>query len=404
MQSMYYIGLDVHKRTYRSVLQGMRLTHIVPRAYIWGFADTLRAGLEGRIIPINAFGHAYIDRGPKYYFPAMVALKLPIGLSILILIGLFAFSTRRAPPDAFTTVFAAVALFTLLLISGSTYAGIRHALPLVALLAIVGGVGMQFAFSSNSAPWKVAAGAALAIAVASALPVMRPWEYFNEFIGPRRAYLYFSDEGVDLGQRVKELANYYHRAVEPSGEVPFIFYGPISEVEERMRGIDWLGRVPDRDQSRLESATFSGTVIVDGRFLGKFPFWDNAALRSATPATRFGNLLVFRGTCACGPILAGSLYQESLSEVFAEKPDWTAAPRLLEESVALDPSAFFVHIELGNVYLTQGQRDRALRSYSEALKYAPGDPQFRQPIQAQIQRVSSNTASHIDPLRDPFLE
>ena len=396
---------DVRSPVRRAMLHGMRLTHMVPRAYIWGLADTVRAGLEGRIIPINAFGHAYIDRGPKYYFPAMVALKLPIGLSILILIGLFAFATRHAPPDAFFTVLAAVGLFMLVLISGSTYAGIRHALPVVALLAIIGGIGMQFALSSTSTQRKVAAGAALAIAAVSALPVMRPWEYFNEFIGgPGRAYLYFSDEGVDLGQRVKELAAYYHRDVEPSGEVPFIFYGPISEVEERMRGIDWLGRVPDRDQSRLESATFSGTVIVDGRFLGKFPFWDNAALRSATPAARFGNLLVFRGTCACGPILAGSLYQESLSEIFAEKPNWTAAQRLLEESVALDPSPFFVHIELANVYLTQGQRDRALQSYSNALKYAPSDPQFRQPILAQIQRVSSDTAGHIDPFRDPFLE
>jgi len=396
---------DVRSPVYRAVLQGMRLAHIVPRAYIWGLADTVRAGLEGRIIPINAFGHAYIDRGPKYYFPAMVALKLPIGLSILILIGLFALATRRSPPDAFTTVLPAVALFMLVLISGSSYAGIRHALPVVVLLAIVGGVGMQFAFSSNSASWKAALGAALAIAAASALPVMRPWEYFNEIMGgPGRAYLYFSDEGVDLGQRVKELAAYYHRTVEPSGEVPFIFYGPISEVEERARGIDWLGRVPDRDQSRLESASFSGTVIVDGRFLGKFPFWDNAALRSATPAARFGNLLVFRGACACGPILAGSLYQESLSKIFTEKPDWTAAQRLLEESVALDPSAFFVHIELGNVYLKQGQRDRALQSYSDALKYAPGDPHFRQPIQSQIQRVSSRSTARIDPLRDPFLE
>jgi hypothetical protein len=396
---------DVRSPVYRAVLQGMRLTHIAPRAYIWGLADTVRAGLEGRILPINAFGHAYIDRGPKYYFPAMVALKLPIGLSIVILIGLFASATRRSPPDAFTTVLAAVALFTLVLISGSTYAGIRHALPVVVLLAIVGGFGMQFAFSSNSAPWKVALGAALAIAAASALPVMRPWEYFNEFMGgPSRAYLYFSDEGVDLGQRVKELAAYYHRAVEPSGEVPLILYNPLSEVEERARGIDWLGRMPHRDQSRLESATFSGTVIIDGRFLGKFPFWDNAALRSATPAARFGSLLVFRGTCACGPILAGNLYGESLSEIYTEKPDWIAAQRLLEESVALDPSAFFVHIELGNVYLTQGQRARALQSYSDALKYAPGDPQFRHPIQSQIQRVSSMSTDRIDPLRDPFLE
>ena len=396
---------DVRSPVYRAVLQGMRLTHIVPRAYIWGLADTVRAGLEGRINPITAFGHAYIDRGPKYYFPAMVALKVPIGLSVLILIGAFAFTTRRAPADAFSTVLAAVALFTLVLISGSTYAGIRHALPVVVLLAIVAGAGMQFAFSLNSVPWKVAAGSALAIAAVSALPVMRPWEYFNEIIGgPGRAYFYFSDEGVDLGQRVKELAAYYHRAVEPSGEVPFIFYGPISEVEERARGIDWLGRRPDRDQSRLQSPTFSGTVIVDARFLGKYPFWDNAALRSATPTVRFGNLLVFRGTCACAPILAASLYQESLPEIFAEKPDWTEAQRLLEESVALDPSAFFVHIELGNVYLTEGQRDRALDSYSDALRYAPGDSQFRQPIQAQIQKMSSGPAGHIDPLRDPFLE
>jgi tetratricopeptide (TPR) repeat protein len=395
---------DVRSPVYRAVLQGMRLAHIVPRAYIWGFADTIRAGLEGRITPINAFGHAYIDRGPKYYFPAMVALKLPIGLSILILIGLFACATRRAPPDASATVLAALALFTLVLISGSTYAGIRHALPVVALLAVVAGLGLQFTFSSNSAPWKVAAGAALAIAAASALPVMRPWEYFNEFIGSSRAYLYFSDEGVDLGQRVKELAAYYHSVVEPSGEVPFIFYGPISEVEERARGIDWLGRDPHRDQSRLESPTFSGTLIVDGRFLGKFPFWDNAALRRATPAVRFGNLLVFRGTCACGPILAGSLYQESLSIIFAAKPDWSTAQRLLEESVALDPSPFFVHIELGNVYLMEGRRDLALHSYSDALKYAPSDPQFRQPIRAQIQEVSSHAVGHIDQLRDPFLE
>lgn len=395
---------DVRSPVYRAVLQGMRLTHIVPRAYIWGFADTVRAGLEGRLTPITAFGHAYIDTGPKYYFPLMIALKLPIGLSILILIGLFAFATRRAPPDAVITVLSAAVLFMLVLIAGSTYAGIRHALPVVALLAVVGGAGIQFAFSSRPVPWKLAGGAALAIAAISALPVMRPWEYFNEFIGPGRAYLYFSDEGVDLGQRVKELAAYYHGAVESSGEVPFIFYGPISEVEERARGIDWLGRDPNRDQSKLESATFSGTAIVDARFLGKQPFWDNAALRSATPAARFGNLMVFRGTCACGHILAGSLYQESLSEIFAEKPDWTAAQRMLEESVALDPSAFFVHIELANVYLNQGQRDRALQAYFEALRYAPSGPAFRQPIQAQIQIMSSRPAAHIDPLRDPFLE
>jgi hypothetical protein len=70
---------DVHSPVYRTALQLMRETHILPRAYIWGLADTVRAGLEGRVDPIIAFGHAYMGRGPKFYFPAMIALKLPLG-------------------------------------------------------------------------------------------------------------------------------------------------------------------------------------------------------------------------------------------------------------------------------------------------------------------------------------
>ncbi len=396
---------DVQSPVYRAALRGMRATHIVPRAYLWGLADTVRAGLEGRVIPITAFGRAYMGSGPRYYFPAMIALKLPIGLTALILVGLFAVATQRVLSEGVLTVLGAAVFFLIVLIAGSTYAGIRHALPVVVLLAILGGVGMQFAFSSKSAAWKVAGGAFLAIAALSALPAMRPWEYFNEIIGrASRAYLYFGDEGVDLGQRVKELAEYYHRVIEPSGEVPIIFYGPISEVEEKARRIDWLGLDMKRDQLKLESHTFSGIVVIDARFLGRHPFWDIAALRGATPAARFGNLMVFRGTYDCGPILAGILYAESLSEIFAGKPDWATAERLLRQSVALDPTAFFVQIELGNVYLTQGRRDDALRAYSDALKNAPKDSKLRQPIEAQIQIMSSGPSDRIGPLRDPFLE
>ncbi|MGA8598660.1 MAG: hypothetical protein WB676_28425 [Bryobacteraceae bacterium] len=167
---------DVKSPVYRAALQGMQAMHIAPRAYIWGLADTVRAGLEGRVTPITAFGQAYIERGPKYYFPAMIALKLPIGLAAFVLIGLFAVAARRVPTEGVETVLAAAALFVVVLIAGSTYAGIRHALPVVVLLAVLGGIGAQFAFSSRSATWKAAAAVALAFAAASALPAMRPWE------------------------------------------------------------------------------------------------------------------------------------------------------------------------------------------------------------------------------------
>ncbi len=130
---------DVQSPLYRAVLDAMRATRIAPRTYIWGLADTVRAGLEGRVDPITAFGQAYWGTGPKYYFPAMIGLKLPLGLTAVVLMGLFAFAARRVPTDAVVTILAAAALFLLVLIAGSTYGGIRHALPVVASLAIVGG-------------------------------------------------------------------------------------------------------------------------------------------------------------------------------------------------------------------------------------------------------------------------
>jgi hypothetical protein len=63
----------------------------------------------------------------------MIALKLPIGLSALALIGLFLFFARRLPSEyspewnvALSVVLAALLLFLLALAMGSTYAGIMR--------------------------------------------------------------------------------------------------------------------------------------------------------------------------------------------------------------------------------------------------------------------------------------
>jgi len=264
---------------------------------------------------------------------------------------------------------------------------------------------MQAALSSNSKLLKGAAALALVAAAASALPVMRPWEYFNELIGgAKNGYLYFSDEGVDLGQRTKELAEYYHRVLEPSGEVPIIFYGPVGDIEEKALGLDWLGRDLKRDETRLSSPIFSGTVLIDARFLGKFPFWDSSSLRNTPLSARFGNLIVLRGKCACGAVLASGPYEDAVSAIYAAKPDLEEAERLLRESLALDPSPFFVHIELGNVCLKRGSRDCALQAYSDALQQVRGDSEFQRSIAEQIRRVSSEPAGQVPELRDPFLE
>jgi len=134
----------------------------------------------------------------------VIALKLPLGLLALALLGGALVLLRRARLAGrmpLTALAGFSLLFLLVLGSGSAYGGVRHALPLFPMLALLGGVAVSTAASPSRRSVRWVAAVALAGAAASALPVVRPWEYYNELIGgPENAYLYFADEGVDLGQ------------------------------------------------------------------------------------------------------------------------------------------------------------------------------------------------------------
>ena len=45
-----------------------------------------------------------------------------------------------------------------------------------------------------------------------------------------------------------------------------------------------------------------------------------------------------------------------------------------------------------------------VRAYSEALRYAPEDPEIRSALQNQIERVSRKDLAEVTPLRDPHME
>ena len=59
---------DVASPTYHAMLATMATTHVVPRAYLWGFADTIRAGMEGRESPQLFFGKEYDFAAPDISF------------------------------------------------------------------------------------------------------------------------------------------------------------------------------------------------------------------------------------------------------------------------------------------------------------------------------------------------
>jgi hypothetical protein len=77
---------------------------------------------------------------------------------------------------------------------------------------------------------------------------------------------------------------------------------------------------------------------------------------------------------------------------------------LLRQSRALDPGAFFAHIELGNLLLKRGTREDASHAYSEALQHAPNDAVLRHSIEEQIKRVSSEPLDRVPELRNLFVD
>jgi hypothetical protein len=398
---------DVVTPMYHTVLVTMAATHVVPRAYIWGFADTIHAGMEGRSFPQLVFGRQYIRKGPKYFFPAMIALKLPIGLTILVVLGLFVFVTRRLFSEwnfAAGIVFAAAISFLLVLTLGATYAGIRHALPVVVLLSVFAGLFVEHAFAKRAASLKAVAALAYLAAIISAVPVMRPWEYFNELVGGKdSAYKYFSDEGVDLGQRTREAANFYYRTLKPAGEVPYVLCYAC-ERELKGRGVEYVGRNPDADLDRMSNPEKSGTILTSVQFITRTPYFDLPGLRVITPTQRFGNLLVYRGTFHLPGLAAGQLYFYGIEKLYSEKPDVIAAEKAFQRSVDLDSSTFFVHIELANLLLKRGASERAFGEYSQALLHAPAGSEIQKPIEMQIRLFSRLPANEIPILRNPGLE
>ena len=401
---------DVRSPIYRSALHITNDYTLLPRSYIWGMADTIRAGVDGRAIPILAFGQMYYSRAPFYYFPGAIAAKLPIGLLVLSLAGLVILALRRVPREFYLpvicyAVFGVILLF--FLARGSTYAGVRHALPLFPLCALFAGFAVYYLVSIRS---RVALGAIALCAIGaivSSVPVMRPWEYFNEFAGgPLGAHRYFSDEGTDLGLRLKEISDYYEQNLRPAGEIPYLSY--FSSFQDRKRrGLDWVGKDPERDALRMTADTLDGTLIIGAEDLAPKLWWDAGdALREAEPVARLGNVFVLRGTFPRPKAgMARSLWLRAMyTKLYVPEPDVAAGISMLAESAEIDPAAFFVSLELGNQYLKVGRRDEALRAYERALEFAPHTDGISDLLRQQVERLKDPANEDVLPIRNPGVE
>ena len=419
-------GRDHYNRPIAEKIGELRLPHwqqslafadrhaLLPESYLWGLADTVRTGVEGRSGSLfRIWGTLYEGTPPWFSWPAIVASKLPLALMALALAGLLA--SARAARDArlrwplLAVVLACTFHMAALVGSGGVWGGVRHALPVVLGLAIGAGAALDWAWRRRSRAWLALVAVPYIAAFAMTIREPSAWEYHNELVGgTANAYKYFDNEGLGLGQRYPQLRDYYHRVIAPSGLPLYSRFAP----EEILRA--------DRIVFRRQVETIDDTNV-EGRLTGWFVMgmgtllpvpqadWDpKRDLKGRVLVARFGPMGVWKGTQNDPRGRAEAMGGRVFDYIYKENgQDWAKVALRLEEALKELPMAIPGYFELGNAYLRLGRREDAIRAYNGMFvqKQMPIDPLVAKQVHAQIDALKAGTPlAQLKPLRNPWLE
>jgi hypothetical protein len=391
---------DLQSLHSRAALTFLFRFHLAPRPYIWGLADTMRAGLEGRTGEVHVFGHIYETRSPHWVPLALVAIKIPLGTLAVTLAGVLLLLLGKLQPALRWPLlaFLAAGLFFLgfVCLKGVPYAGVRHLVFLIPIAALFSGVALErIVLGRSRLAWTLAIAALLAACVSS-LPQRRIWEYHNLLAGgSANAWKHFNNESVDIGQRSSELIAFYKSHVtDRDGHVDYW----ISDVVLKSVAIPTV----DFDFDKPISADVTGWFFMEAPSLSPHHRYDLAALREATPVVRFGNLMIYHGTYHLPGYVAGAMHWRAHQLTYLNPPDPVKAEALLRRVIELEPHAYTTRIELGNFALKRQDVPEAVSWYRGALEDAP--PQYKSNIIEQITKLATNAASTVPPLHNPALE
>lgn len=419
-------GRDHYNRPIAEKIGELRLPHwqqslafadrhaLLPESYLWGLADTVRTGVEGRSGSLfRIWGTLYEGTPPWFSWPAIVASKLPLALMALALAGLLA--SARAARDArlrwplLAVVLACTFHMAALVGSGGVWGGVRHALPVVLGLAIGAGAALDWAWRRRSRAWLALVAVPYIAAFAMTIREPSAWEYHNELVGgTANAYKYFDNEGLGLGQRYPQLRDYYHRVIAPSGLPLYSRFAP----EEILRA--------DRIVFRRQVETLDDTNV-EGRLTGWFVMgmgtllpvpqadWDpKRDLKGRVLVARFGPMGVWKGTQNDPRGRAEAMGGRVFDYIYKENgQDWAKVALRLEEALKELPMAIPGYFELGNAYLRLGRREDAIRAYNGMFvqKQMPIDPLVAKQVHTQIDALKAGTPlAQLKPLRNPWLE
>lgn len=420
-------GSDAYNRAMPDKIADLNIPHwregiafadrhrLLPRAYLWGLADTVRAGVEGRGQSSNwLWGKKYEGKAPWFTWPTAIVTKVPLALMALSLLGLTLLPRSKLPSPArwalAVLLGGSVAHLLALMGSQGTYGGVRHALPIVLAMAVLAGAAAAWAWHAQSRAAGVSVALLLVAALGMTIREPRLWEYHNELAGGSvDAWRYFGNEGLDLGQRYPEIRAFHDRVIKPAGASLYseYWFGEKQAIADRL---NYRKRVQD-----LQDTNVAG--IYDGYFLvgmtANLPEpdwgWDPVkAFAGTREVARLGYVQVRQGRMTDPMGRAGSLYHRAMEYLYEEngRDDALLAKRL-EEVVKVLPPHAGAGIELGNAYLRLGRPADARVAYRRLLdqQQAPMEALVRAQVEAQLAMIDKGVdAKRLKPVRNPWME
>jgi tetratricopeptide (TPR) repeat protein len=407
---------EVTKPGLRDALSFADRQHLLPRAYLWGLADTLRTGVDGRNIALHlVWGKLHEGRTPWFTWPAILAAKIPLALSALALLGLVLLSWRARLPSTARWMLAALAAASVfhlaaLMVSPAAWGGVRHATPLILAAAVLGGGAVAEAWRRRSRALCAAVAALFVAAFAMTIREPRLWEYHNELVGgSTNAWRYFQNEGLDLGQRFAEIREFHDREIAPSGLPMFSDYW-MMETQVRAAGLRYRRLVENLQDDNVAGVYDGWFVYPDMARLPVPQFeWDpREVFKDMRMVADLGNVGIWRGRLVRPKARAESMYGKVMDYIYKENgKDWALVAKRLEEVASVSPAMLGAAAELGNAYLRLGDREHAMRAYRRPLEQdkMPVDAALAGRFREQIARVEASADPEQVPLlRNPWLE
>lgn len=411
---------DLQRPLLRDLLTTADDHRLLPRPYLWGLADTLRAGVDGRGQSSHLlWGRQYLGEHPWHIWPSQIVSKLPLATLLMLVLALPLLLRSRLDRvqrlGLLMVLVMAGGHFAALASSQGAYAGIRHALPVVFALLLLIALALRQVLSELRLPQRspVARFAAVGFAalllglLAATLPESRLYEFHNRLAGgSENAWRYFANESLDLGQRFHEIRA-FHDDVVLAGDLPF-FGGRSRESEGA--GLRNRNLVESLDDDNVDGI-YDGYFLVRMSALVAWPQWDwdpETFYAETEEVFRAGHMHVRKGRIRDPRARASSIAARLFDYIYRDNgDDWELVIRRGKEVLAVNPRFTAGHIELGNAHVRLGQREEALSAYRAFVDQTlvPMDPAIIETVRHQIERIeNSESLAGITPMRSPFLE